>query len=88
MAPGRFWEAIVSTAECLPREIFPACCHAAGRVIDRELVIIDLKGFGSVLTERHYFKLSTTFYRLTKFWQMKDLVRDSFNMSQNYYPET
>ncbi|KAJ6512258.1 CRAL TRIO domain-containing protein [Mycena vitilis] len=69
--PERHWQSVVVNAECLPREVLPACSRLAGRPIGNVLVIVDLKGFG-----------------LSKFWQMKHLARASFQISQDYFPET
>ncbi|KAJ7175842.1 CRAL-TRIO domain-containing protein, partial [Mycena filopes] len=69
--PERHWDSVLVNAECLPREVLPACSRLAGRPIGSVLVIVDLKGFS-----------------LAKFWQMKGLARQSFQISQDYFPET
>ncbi|KAF7365234.1 CRAL-TRIO domain-containing protein [Mycena venus] len=67
----RHWQSVIVNAECLTREVLPACARQAGRPIGTVLVIVDLKGFS-----------------LGKFWQMKNLARSSFQISQDYFPET
>nr|GAT60294.1 predicted protein [Mycena chlorophos] len=69
--PERHFESLLVNAECLPREVLPACTRVAGRPVSTVLVIIDLTGFS-----------------LSKFWQMKNLARTSFQISQDYFPET
>ncbi|KAJ7044101.1 CRAL-TRIO domain-containing protein [Mycena alexandri] len=69
--PERHWDSVIVNAECLTREVLPACSRLAGRPIGSVLVIVDLKGFS-----------------LSKFWQMKNLARSSFQISQDYFPET
>ncbi|KAJ6584960.1 CRAL-TRIO domain-containing protein [Mycena capillaripes] len=69
--PERHWQSVIVNAECLAREVLPACSRLAGRPIGTCLVVVDLKGFG-----------------LSKFWQMKNLARASFQISQDYFPET
>ena len=76
------------------REILPGCSYAAGRVVDDMVVIVDLKDFGyvglldvnSILQE--LVLISADFVRLGKFWSIKNLVRDSFQITQDYLPET
>ncbi|KAJ7288353.1 CRAL-TRIO domain-containing protein [Mycena rebaudengoi] len=70
-SPERHWKTVLVNAECLSREVLPACSRLASRPISTVLVIVDLKGFS-----------------LSKFWQMKALARSSFQISQDYFPET
>lgn len=89
MTPDKFWETIVVTGEGAMREILAGSSYAAGRVVDDILVIVDLKDFGFVLLLfPSWFFLYSFCFSLGKFWQMKNLVRDSFQMSQDYLPET
>ncbi|KAJ7069804.1 CRAL-TRIO domain-containing protein [Mycena amicta] len=69
--PERHLETLLINAECLPREVLPACSRVAGRPISTVLVIIDLTNF-----------------TMSKFWQMKNLARTAFQISQDYFPET
>ncbi|KAJ7644116.1 CRAL-TRIO domain-containing protein [Roridomyces roridus] len=71
VTPEGHWHSLLVNAECLTREILPACTRVAGKEVGGVLVIVDLKGFS-----------------LSKFWQMKTLARSSFQISQDYYPET
>lgn len=81
---------IKSTFLQLPREVLPAAARAAGRNISTSLVIVDLKGFGYITLWLllHLFTDSSYLHRLSQFWQVKSLARDSFQISQDYYPET
>lgn len=81
------------TAKCttiqLLREVLPATSRREGKEIDGALCIIDLQGFGygAVLTFPKS-SLIIQLFRLGKFWQMKSLIRNSFQVSQDYYPES
>ncbi|KAF7299032.1 MFS domain-containing protein [Mycena indigotica] len=69
--PERHFESLLVNAECLPREVLPACSRVAAAPVSTVLVIIDLTDFS-----------------MSKFWQMKSLARTSFQISQDYFPET
>ncbi|CAK5270317.1 unnamed protein product [Mycena citricolor] len=46
VTPSRHWRTLLSNAECLTREILPACSRQAGTHVGTVLVIVDLQGFG------------------------------------------
>lgn len=48
VTPERHWETLMVNCEYLPREVFPGASKVAGRPIDANLVVVDLKGFGWV----------------------------------------
>ncbi|PCH34555.1 CRAL/TRIO domain-containing protein [Wolfiporia cocos MD-104 SS10] len=70
ITPERFMQYIIVTAESIPREILPAASRAAGRQVEGQYLVVDLKGFS-----------------LGQFWQMKNVVRESFQIMQDYFPE-
>ena len=104
ISPERHWQTVLVNCESLTREVLPASSQAAGKPIDGTFVIVDLKGFGYVfpwrsppirlMPEGKYLRPSRTNQRsahadrLSQFWQMKNLARSSFQVSQDYFPET
>jgi hypothetical protein len=48
VSPERFTDILTVNCEALTREILPGCAIEAGKPIETVLVIVDLKGFGSV----------------------------------------
>lgn len=46
VTPERHWESVVANGDALPREVLPACSRISGRLVDKCIVIVDLKGFG------------------------------------------
>jgi hypothetical protein len=89
VSPERHWESLLANAESLTREVNPGCSVLASRLIDDVLCIVDLKGFRCVATACVWNDiLMRIMESLTKFWQVKNVIRDSFQISQDYYPET
>lgn len=92
VTPERHWETIVVGAEAVTRECLPACSRAKGETITDSLSIVDLKGFGLVFTllqeKNCRLSINLLLISLTQFWGMKKHVRDCFQLTQDYYPET
>ncbi|PCH34529.1 CRAL/TRIO domain-containing protein [Wolfiporia cocos MD-104 SS10] len=75
ITPERFMQYIIVTTESIPREIFPTASRAAGRQVEGESLVADLKGFRPACNS------------LGQFWQMKNIVRESSQIMQDYFPE-
>ena len=45
VTPEKHWHYLISMCDFLPREVIPACLHEGGKEANRELCVIDLKGF-------------------------------------------
>jgi hypothetical protein len=87
--PERYWQSLLVNAESLIREVLPASSRQAGRTIGTVLVIVDLKGFGYVFVILDYHLLiHAPLHSVSQFWQMKSLAQKSFQISQDYFPET
>ena len=50
MSIERFWQTVLVNCEALPREVLPAAAEAAGKPVLGTCVVIDLSGFGYVLS--------------------------------------
>ena len=89
MTLERFWQTVVVNCEALPREVLPAASEAAGKRVLGTFVVADLSGFGLVLVILlARYRVLTCAYSISQFWQMKDFARSSFQVSQDYFPET
>jgi hypothetical protein len=64
VSPDRLWQSILLNGEALISEVLPAASAAAGHSIEQALVVIDLKGFRSVVLSVH---LSVSLLRCSSF---------------------
>ena len=73
----------------LNREALSVASRKAGVEVGEDLLIVNAEGFGYALPYLVTRKLSDcSICKLGKFWQIKSLVQDCFQISQDYCHET
>ncbi|KAF9049609.1 CRAL/TRIO domain-containing protein, partial [Hymenopellis radicata] len=70
--PEKHWQVMLVNCELLTREVMPAAKKACGTENVNTVLVI----------------VDLKGFGLSQFWQMKTLARNSFQVSQDYYPET